>query len=44
MAADGSTNNFQGLTSILNIRFFNDFFFSKDLANPIDLEIQLIQI
>ena len=44
MAADGSTNNFQGLTSILNIRFFNDFFFkrfSKSYwsGNPIDPNI-----
>ena len=43
MAADGPTNKFQGLPSLLNIRFFN-VFFSKDLANPTDLEIQLIQI
>ena len=29
MVADGHTNNFQGLTSFLNIRFFQWFFFQK---------------
>ena len=44
MAADGPSNKFQGLTSLLNIRFFNDFFFkrfSKSYwsGNPIDPNI-----
>ena len=41
LATNGNTNNFQGLTSFLNIWFFNDFY-QKIQHKVLDLEIQLI--
>ena len=48
MAADGHTNNFQGLTSFLNIQVFyfccyHYFFFQRAHHKVQDLEIQFIQ-
>ena len=41
LATNGNTNNFQGLTSFLNIWFSNDFY-QKIQHKVLDLEIQLI--
>ena len=43
MAADGNTDNFQGLVRYLNIWFFLNEFFSKKIHYKVlDLETQLI--